>query len=160
MDSADARCTKFDHEAILRQRGVESPEALAVAVDDCRMQRVVGFGAELARRAFVFGWPILIEKCERDAGAMLAEGFRADAPHFFLVSCFSRSRRQITEHLPASVFDHPFRHVQRVGQHAAHMAVVIRNRAVRKGEVALLEVVVAVEGEQLVGQGADRLALL
>ena len=84
------------------------------------MQRVVGFGADACKTSLLFAWQILVEKCERGAGAILAEGFRADAPHFFLVSCFSRSRRQITEHLPASVFDHPFRHVQGVGQHAAH----------------------------------------
>ena len=78
---------------------------------------------------------------------MLAEGFRADAPNFFLMSCFSRSRRQITQYLSASIFDHPFRHIQDRGQHATHTAVVIWNRAIRKREVALLQVVIAIDRE-------------
>ena len=42
------RCalTQFHHEAIIRQCGVESPDTLAVAVDDCRMQVVVSFRAD------------------------------------------------------------------------------------------------------------------
>jgi hypothetical protein len=60
--------------------------------------------------------PLLTYKCERDGWSMLAEGFSADVPNFFLMSCFSRSRRQITEHLPASIFDHPFRHTQDRGE--------------------------------------------
>ena len=111
------------------------------------MQRVVSVRADACKTSLLFARQILVEKCERGAGAILAEGFRADAPHFFLVSCFSRSRRQLTEHLPAPVFDHAFSHVQDVGQHAPHMAVVIRDRAVRKREVALLEVVLAVDRE-------------
>ena len=39
----------------------------------------------LARRAFCSPGQILVEKCERGAGAILAERVRADAPHFFLV---------------------------------------------------------------------------
>ena len=123
------------------------------------MQRVVGLDADACETGLLFAWQILVEKCERGAGAVVAERFRAHAPDFFLVSCFSRSRGQVTEHLPASVLDHPFRHVERVGQHTPHTAVVIWNRAVQKREVALLEVVVAVEREELVGQGADGLAL-
>ena len=160
--NGERRCalSKVHHQAILCQCSVELPDALAVAVDECRMQSAVGFRADACQTSFVFGWQILVEKCERGAGAILAEGFRADAPDFFLVSCFSHSRRYITKHLRASVFDHAFRHVQGVGQYAAHLAVVIRNRAIRKREVTLLEVVAAMEGEQLVGQGADVLALL
>ncbi len=42
------RCalTQFHQEAILRQCGVESPDVLAVAVDDGRMQVVVDFRAD------------------------------------------------------------------------------------------------------------------
>src|ERR1700685_2247698 len=83
---------------------------------------------------------------------MLAEGFRAGAPNFFLVSRSSRSRRQITEHLSAPIFDHLFRHVQNRGEYAAHTAVVVPNRAVRKGEIALFEVVVTVDREHLAGE--------
>lgn len=43
---------------------------------------------------------------------MLAESLRADAPNFFLMSCSSGSRRQIAEHLSASIFDYPFRHIE------------------------------------------------
>src|SRR5260370_16566357 len=82
---------------------------------------------------------------------MLAECFRADAPNFFLMSCFSRSRCQIAEYLPASIFDHPFRHIQDRGEYAAHAAVVVPNGAVRKGEITLFEVVVTVDREHLAG---------
>ena len=83
---------------------------------------------------------------------MLGEGFRADPPDVLFMSCFGRSRRQITEHLPASIFDHPFRHIQNRGKYAAHGAIVVPNRAVRKGEIALFEVVVTVDREHLAGE--------
>src|ERR1700685_288282 len=91
---------------------------------------------------------------------MLAESFTTDVPNFFLVSCFSRSRRQITEHLPASIFDHPFRHIQDRGEDTAHVAVVVSNRAVRKGEVTLFEVVIAVDREHLTGKVTGLLTVL
>src|SRR5580658_9322046 len=80
---------------------------------------------------------------------MLTEGFRAHAPDFIPMSGFSRSRRQITEHLPAPIFDHLFRHIQNRGEYAAHAAVIVPNRAVRKGEIAFFEVVVPVDREHL-----------
>jgi hypothetical protein len=90
---------------------------------------------------------------------MLAERFRTDAPNFFLISCFSRSRRQITEHLPASIFDHPFCHIQDRGEYAAHAAVVVPNRTVRKGEITLFEVVVTVDREHLACEVAGLLTV-
>ena len=83
---------------------------------------------------------------------MLAEGFRTDAPNFLLMSCFRRSRRKITEHLPAPIFDHPFRHIQNRGEYAYYAAIVVPNRAVRKREITLFEVVVTVDREHLAGE--------
>src|ERR1700689_1933016 len=83
---------------------------------------------------------------------MSAEAFRADAPNFLLVPRLSRSRRQITEHLPAPIFNHPFRHIQNRGEYTAHGAIVVPNRAVRKREITLFEVVVTVDREHLAGE--------
>jgi hypothetical protein len=123
------------------------------------MQRVVRLDTDRGERGLLFAGQVLVEKGERDARAIVGERFGAHAPDFFLVSRFSGSRGDVTEHLPASVLDHALCHVEGVGQHAPDMAIVIRNRAVRKREVALLEVVVAAEREELVAQGAHGLAL-
>jgi hypothetical protein len=56
----------------------------------------------------MFGRPIFIEKCEGEAQATFAKGFRADAPHFFFGSRSRRSRRQVAKQMPASIFEHPF----------------------------------------------------
>ena len=160
MESPDARSPSFNYQAILRQCGVEVPEALAVAVDERWMQSVIRFRADAGQTSLVVARQILVQKCEGRAGAIQAERFRADAPDFFLVARFGRPRCHIAQHLNATVFDHPFRHVQSVGQDAAHVAVVIRNGAVREREVTLLEIVVAMEREHLVGERADVLAIL
>jgi hypothetical protein len=68
--------------------------------------------ADARQTSLVLNRPILIKICERDTRSMLAEGFRADTPNFFLTSRLGYSRRQITEHLPASILDDAFRHVQ------------------------------------------------
>jgi hypothetical protein len=101
-----------------------------VAIDDRRMQRAVSLDADACEVRPLFARPIFVQKCEWRAGAILTERVRADAPHFFLISRFSRSRRQITEDLPASILDDPFRHVEGSGQHATDLAVIVRNRAV------------------------------
>jgi hypothetical protein len=90
---------------------------------------------------------------------MLAQRLRCNPPHFFLMSRFSGSRGQITEHLPAPVFDHPFRHIQNSGKDATHAAAVVANRAVRKGEVTLLKVVVTENGKHLAAELAGLLTV-
>jgi hypothetical protein len=90
---------------------------------------------------------------------MFAESVCADAPDVVLVSRFCRSRCHIAYHLLASFFDHPFRRLYPRHEHAADLAVVIRNRAVRKCEVALFEVVVPVQRDQLIGKSAVGLTL-
>jgi hypothetical protein len=123
------------------------------------MQVVAGFRAHARQTSLVFDRQILIEKCERDGRSMLGEGFRADPPDVLFLSCFGHSRRQITEHLPAPIFDHALRHLQDCGEDAAHAAVVDPNRAVRKGEITFLEVVVAVDREHLAGEVAGLLTV-
>src|SRR5579862_622704 len=95
------------------------------------------------------GSAILIKKCKRNSRSMLADSFRADAQYFFLISRFSHSRRQVAEHLPASIFDHALRHIKDGGEHTADAAVVVSNRAIREREITLFEVVVPVDREHL-----------
>ena len=159
--NGNRRCamTQFDHEAIPRRFRMKSPDVLSRAVDDCRMQVVVGFRAHARQTSLLFDRQILIEKCERDGRSMLGEGFRADLPDILFLSCFSHSRRQITEHLPAPAFDHALRHLQDRGEDAAHAPIVVPNRAVRKGEMTFLEVVVTVDREHLAGEVAGLLTV-
>ena len=103
---------EFDQNPIFRQCGVESPKVLAVAVDDRRMQSFVGFHAGACQVRLMFGSSIFIEKCEREAQAIFAEGFRTDAPNFFFGSRSCRSRRQVAKQMPASIFEHPFRRLE------------------------------------------------
>src|ERR1700679_4034477 len=83
---------------------------------------------------------------------MLGEGFRADPPDVLFMSCCGRSRRQIAEHLPAPIFNYPLRHFQNRGEYTAHGAIDVQNRAVRKREITLFEVVVTVDREHLAGE--------
>src|SRR5258708_4972027 len=83
---------------------------------------------------------------------MLTENLRSDAPDFFFVPHLSRSRGQVTEHLPSSIFDNALRAFQASRQDAAHIAIVISNRAIRKREVTFLKVIVSVERKHLVGE--------
>jgi len=89
------------------------------------MQRVVRLDTDRGERGLLFAGQVLVEKGERDARAIVGERFGAHAPDFFLVSRFSGSRGDVTEHLPASVLDHALCHVEGVGQHAPDMAIVI-----------------------------------
>ena len=116
------RCAipEFDHNSIPHHCGVESPKVLAVALDHSRMQSTIGFHAGARQMRLVFRMPVFIQKSEMRAEAMVTEYFRADPPHIFLASRFRCSRRQFAKHLPAPIFDYPFRCLQGGGQHAAH----------------------------------------
>ena len=100
----------------------------------------------------MFGRPILIEKCEGKVQAILAEGLCAHAPHFVFGARSRRARRQVAQQMPASIFEHPLRRLENCGEYAAHVAAIIRKRADRRGEVALFEIVAAINQRWQVDQ--------
>ena len=80
--------SEFDHDSIPRQCGVESPKVLPVVVEDSRMQSAIGFHASAYQIRLMLQRMVFIQKSERHAQSMFAEGFRAETPNFFLVARF------------------------------------------------------------------------
>ncbi|HVT98548.1 MAG TPA: hypothetical protein VHE33_13685 [Acidobacteriaceae bacterium] len=75
------------------------------------------------------------------------------APHFFLTSGSGHFCRQIPQSAAVAIVENTLGCFQCRNQHTAYAPIVCGRWTVGKGEIALFQIVVAVQNEQLIGNG-------